>query len=467
MPKYLNNTGVGQLKEIVEETTKALADCFIDDVTFTTYRTADTDCYVVEIPKEDDAGNTIIPYLHYDTERTPSELARDENTTFTSNAMVNLLKTDDEWQVPNCVSMGEVIYSSNLSGTPVANDTAYLSINEDRTYNTYPITYTAEQLVSAGGYNVINTYYSLVSDGEAVDLSDTTANEVGRVTNPNPNMAIGFKQDLTIVIFGCDGRTANNVGLTSAQVATQLIALGCVDGWMLDGGGSESINYRGCKVNRDYDDEGTTDRMIRFSLNVQKPDATELLQQTYKTLNDAIALAQRQAVQDINGTYSAIDTDQNVLTLSLSQTSDVMLYRYYGADTSWLPNQRDMFIYGFMLAIKHGDRVIVRAFSYNGEVSATNIYTLGAWQGWTITPKIHYGSETVAGPIAANSTGQHVVNLSGMSNTNYTVVATCGNTTWAVPFVVKALDKVTFNIRNLSASNQLSNIVLNWCVIEN
>ena len=73
----------------------------------------------------------------------------------------------------------------------------------------------------------------LVSDGKAVNTSDTST---------NPRTCIGIKADNTVVIYMVDGRQAPlSVGMNYEELAQTMIDLGCVTALNLDGGGSSTF----------------------------------------------------------------------------------------------------------------------------------------------------------------------------------------------------------------------------------
>ena len=243
---------------------------YYDVITTTKTRIHNTDCYVVNIPVNDTNGTIINPYMAYSEGLTPAEYARVNGTDVTINGTISLLTTDDRWVTPYVLNRGVRIDGEEFDTSSYSNSASYLSINADRTYSEFPISSSLDNIINAGGYNVFTAYYKLINNGNKLDLTNVTGNEEGRVSNPNPNIAIGFLPDNSIIIFGCDGRTQINAGLTSNEVRDYLFDIGCRNAWMLDGGGSESINIQGSKLNRNIDGWGTVDRMVHVTLNFKK-----------------------------------------------------------------------------------------------------------------------------------------------------------------------------------------------------
>lgn len=463
MAKYLDETGLTYLWGKVD----SLADCFVDDITAEEYRANDTDCYTVTIPLNDSDGNIIEPFMGFSTTETPAQYARNHGTTFTCNGSLNLLKTDDTWQVPNVLSRGEVIFHSDFTGTTVSNDAKYLSINEDRSFTEYPIETTAEQLQADGAYNTFTTYYKLVENGTALDLSNVTANETGRIESKNPNLAIGVKSDKTIVFFACDGRTSINAGLTSDEVAAQMVSLGCADAWMLDGGGSTSLNYQCSKMNRNIDGSGTEDRMIRFTFNVKKEDANDFMVPAFAKIGEEKQQLLKQVMPAINATNKAVATSENILDLALAQSEAVVTYFYEGSDTSWTPFNED-YLYGIFVVERAGLQRIVTAYKYNGLRKTRIAYANGHWYNWIREPYIETGTYWLSGNVAANSTQDETITISNpfqLGSGNYIAFV---EPVWNNQVVTSVNSKTASNfkvaVRNVTDS-AASGVGLNWMVV--
>ncbi|MCD7774213.1 MAG: phosphodiester glycosidase family protein [Clostridiales bacterium] len=78
--------------------------------------------------------------------------------------------------------------------------------------------------------------YTLVEDGKK------TAKAKNDNATYEPRIAIGLKEDGTVVIYETDGRQdPYSEGMTINQLADMMIALGCVDAINLDGGGSATL----------------------------------------------------------------------------------------------------------------------------------------------------------------------------------------------------------------------------------
>lgn len=78
-------------------------------------------------------------------------------------------------------------------------------------------------------------------------------------------MSLGQKSDGTYVLLAVDGATGVS-GTTSAKVAAKLLALGCQNAFMLDGGGSATLWYMGAVINTPSDPGG--ERIIPAAMYV-------------------------------------------------------------------------------------------------------------------------------------------------------------------------------------------------------
>ena len=89
----------------------------------------------------------------------------------------------------------------------------------------------------AGFENVreaMGIYYSLLENGNMVTSG----------TGLNPRTAVGIKADGSVVYYAVDGRSANSKGLGLVDLANHMKALGCVDAFNMDGGGSTAFYCR-------------------------------------------------------------------------------------------------------------------------------------------------------------------------------------------------------------------------------
>ncbi|WP_321333328.1 phosphodiester glycosidase family protein [uncultured Bacteroides sp.] len=109
----------------------------------------------------------------------------------------------------------------------------------------------------------------LIHDGV---IKNTYAQEMLDVSadSDQPRSAIGTTGDNKMIIFACEGReaTVGSVGLTTANVAEVLKALGCVEALNLDGGGSSCLLVNGKETIKPCND-GNAERKILTAVTLK------------------------------------------------------------------------------------------------------------------------------------------------------------------------------------------------------
>lgn len=101
------------------------------------------------------------------------------------------------------------------------------------------LTTTCEEPVLAEALWACGVGDIMVKDGELTDTASWTYNKDGR----QPRTAVGIKSDGTLELYAVDGRqSSHSVGLTQLDLATELLARGCVWVANLDGGGSTALS---------------------------------------------------------------------------------------------------------------------------------------------------------------------------------------------------------------------------------
>lgn len=292
---------------------------YYDEVTVRQERINHTDVYIATIPQYDNHGNLIMPYMakngtdvSYDEQGkvihvpapdgrdlTPTEYARAENTTLTLNGDASVL-VNGQYPNTNIIGNGKVI-NKRAYKQAMPDNYKYVAIMADRSVREYPgeLT-TAQQMIDDGVQQAWLVYWPLLKDREIVDFTGFTSNEgPEKVTNENVRLGIGVKADKTLTIVATDGRSLQNRGLTSAQLAQVLKDEGCINAWHMDGGGSTSMTYKGTKVNRNIDNGGTTDRHIPYTLNVKRPDAGGAIANAYSQIGAATQAVTRKIGGDL------------------------------------------------------------------------------------------------------------------------------------------------------------------------
>ena len=259
---------------------------YIDDITVEQIRKYDTDCYVTTIPVNDSEGNQINPHVEYDTV-SPLAHAGKTFSTITANASLNIYTSGmGGSHIPNIVGDGVLLreYDSYI-GSSLPDYYLYVGIKPDRSIMEFKVNNTTgAQLLASGCTQVFDVFFKLVEHGVASDLSGIVTEPSDIVNVPNPRQAFGVKQDGTYIILTTDGRTGNDAGLTCAELQDVLIELGCYDAWNIDGGGSTSTSWKGVKINRNIDDNRTSERNIPYTLNFRRETIDKELARAYSQI---------------------------------------------------------------------------------------------------------------------------------------------------------------------------------------
>ena len=241
-----------------------------------------TTCYTITIPKQDYFGEMIMPEMNYHPEWiSPNAWARQYHSTVTLNGDASIrIGPGETYMNGNIISGGKIIHEADPSKT-YPDRMKSLAIMADRSIREYQAGTSAQQMLKDGAQVAFTVYYPLVKNGQKTGYAntdnDTTDNlrAGGRVTDHYPALGIGEKSDGAWIVIGCDGRSIDEDGLMADELAQKFVEAGCVNAWRMDGGGSESLNYRGAKLNRNYDDNGFTDRKLQWTFDIRKPTAAD------------------------------------------------------------------------------------------------------------------------------------------------------------------------------------------------
>ena len=288
---------------------------YYNEISVVQERAFDTDYYVATIPLNDADGNLIDCYINEDETKTitPLQYAGNEHTTLTMNAGLGRQNSNDQWKQGAIISNGEILHE-DLCDVPAPEYLGYVGIKADRSLVNYPANTTAQTMLNDGVKNAYLTFGQVVSSG-AVSLDEHWVN-----SNVNPLAFIGSKADGTIIIMECDGRTSHDKGLTVAQGAGIMVTKGCVNAWLSDGGGSNSLVYKGSKQNRNIDENGTKDRGIWVTLNFKKDTIDKELAKVDSFIGAERQLLNKQIRDDMkanSGAFVSLDsqfTGYNVVT---------------------------------------------------------------------------------------------------------------------------------------------------------
>lgn len=282
-----------QLKTLIdtneEEFNEKFGENYYDEITYSKIRYQNTDVYITTIPKYDNDNNLIKLYVADGVDKSPLKYAQDNYTTFTMNASLWIKNTiTEEGSVPSIIGNGVILRTNDMLEEGIADNLLYLGIKADRSIVEYQVNQTtAQQMLNDGCEQVFDVYWKVIENGVALDLTGIYSNEGNEATTTKaPRQCLGIKSDGTIIIITCDGRTNESAGLYQADLQALLIQYGCTDGWNLDGGGSTSTIIKGSKLNRNIDDNGTTDRFIRYTLNVKKETKNEEITKAYTKIGE-------------------------------------------------------------------------------------------------------------------------------------------------------------------------------------
>lgn len=286
-------------------------DYYYDEIELIeTSRIENTDYYVVRVPLNDSEGNVIQPTMVKHEGENPLENAIKTGATLGINGSATVEMTGGTFAqgvvIGNGVIINEHSYASDEPISPLIYN-LYLCFDERRNLTEIPLNTnpSGATLLAAGYKNVFQCYAKLASNGVMQPLSDWDPRLVVNGTQfssltRNPMMLMGITASKDLFFLTCDGRTVLNRGLLYQTGATILISHGCKDVYMLDGGGSSCMVYRGSKINRNIDGQGTVVRNISYSISFNKN--TENVNEIKSFGNDGFIrqLTTKQLLQYIN-----------------------------------------------------------------------------------------------------------------------------------------------------------------------
>ena len=274
-------------------------DNYYNEIVISNGRAYNTDYYVATIPLNDSANNLINPYVNDETDthtRTPLQYAQDEFTTLTLNAGLGVQDSQSVWQQGTVISNGEITHEYE-GDTEIPEWYSYMGIKADRTIVDFPADTTGETMLAAGVKNGFLTFGQVVTNGVV------TVHSHWDDSGEHPLVYLGVKNDGTMIIFACDGRTNHDNGFTIQEGAGYMLSVGCVNAWRLDGGGSSSMVYKGSKQNRNIDENATKDRGIWVTLNFKKPTIDKQLAKAFSFIGKERQLLNKQIRDDVRMDY--------------------------------------------------------------------------------------------------------------------------------------------------------------------
>lgn len=272
----------------------SLESNYYDEITYAQIRRYNTDCYVAIIPKFDNKGSLIEVYVDKDDNKSPNQYADANETTITTNAGLTYQNSSNVWKQGIVIGNG-VVLNQAPSDITYQNYNTYIGFDEQRNILEYQANITTpESMLNDGVKNAYLVFYRYMNNGVLEEHLDA-----GNWAVESPRMDIGIKSNGDLVILACDGRTANNKGLLNTEALTIMQEYNCVRAWRCDGGGSTSLNLKGNKINRNIDDNATTDRKITVTLNVKKEIVNQENAKTYNEINKQKQLLNKQIRTDL------------------------------------------------------------------------------------------------------------------------------------------------------------------------
>jgi len=289
---------------------------YYDEITYVEERHDHTDCYIATIPKYDNGNNQINVYVDKDDNKTPNEYAISNKTTLTTNAGLTYQNEGGTWKQGIVIGNGQILNQAPNDIT-YRDDNVYIGFTEDRQLLEFQANQTtAQQMLDAGVKNAFLVFYRYMNNGELEEHTD-----VPNWTTESPRMDFGIKENGDIIILACDGRTDNNAGLTNEQALAIMQSKGCVRAWRGDGGGSASLNIKENKVNRNIDDNGTTDRKITVNFNVKKETVNAERADIYGEISKQKQLLNKQIRKDLLNVIYGVEYQEGKMFMRINNNS--------------------------------------------------------------------------------------------------------------------------------------------------
>ena len=301
------------------------------NVTYTSNRYNNTDYYLTYVPFKDEENNIIKLEVEKDNVNAPLEHAHKEYTSFTCNANVGFYDTDadDSFHDTLVIGNGEILNPAYPYVTPLPNYYKYLCFDNERNYTSYQANLTsAETILNAGYTQAFMVYFPIITNG----IADLPTGSI--LNDKSQKQIIGIKEDKSLIIMTTDGRSERNEGLTYSDCVDILLANGCYNAWATDGGGSTSTIVKGSKINRNYDDNFTTDRLRPYTLNAKRTIRNKNIANSYNMRGTQLQLLNKQILDHVkakfqtslifcNFTGYTLTTTGNAEKIPLSITTNV------------------------------------------------------------------------------------------------------------------------------------------------
>lgn len=124
----------------------------------------------------------------------------------------------------------------------------------------------ADILISKGARNSFAFGIWLVKDSKPRTAQMTTWADLNV---KHPRQAIGQRSDGTLVIITVDGRSLRSSGITAYDMPSLFLSEGCINAFLLDGGGSSQTAVEGKYINNISDG---IERAVVDTLTISYPD---------------------------------------------------------------------------------------------------------------------------------------------------------------------------------------------------
>ena len=226
-----------------------------------------TDYYMLKIPHEDADGNILKLQRGFGKDvpnggftETGRQFAERKQTTISINASIFNISTFKLQGLQ--ISEGNVLNNETITGRHI------LGITEDNTLYSYPPGTSPQTILNDGCREALTGFIPLIQNGQRVESSIINGYTSGN--QPHPRNVICQYPNKDLLIFVCDGRIAGNAGMTSEDVIRLLLPEGVQFAFMLDGGGSTQLVYKGTMLNRAVDNNGYLEREVPDFLYIAK-----------------------------------------------------------------------------------------------------------------------------------------------------------------------------------------------------
>lgn len=273
-------------EEAREEIDTLQESIFLDNVTVTKEHdnTSNTDYYITEIPYQDSKGNQNVfniglPYddLTLSSSESPIDFAISKGASVCINGGIGSslnVKKPHGILIQNGVILKDETYTI-ISGCEV------LGIKADGSFMTFPADTTiAQEVLNAGCINALVGWASIIKNGVAVTYTP------GNGVETHPRQVIARKINGDYLIFTCDGREENNVGMTIDDVQRILLARGDIDfAYNLDGGGSTSTVVELQKINENIDEHYKDREVYTFLYMIKNTNEKKDIENIYSLIS--------------------------------------------------------------------------------------------------------------------------------------------------------------------------------------